>query len=387
MATIAGLRGAHSRARSTASPVSELDPFMLVLVAVLTLFGLVTIWSADGAGPLTLNSAVIRQGMFAIAGTIAMVILASVNYRFLKSLAPIIYVGSVLLLISLLFIGTTISGSTRWIFIGPFSFQPSEIAKLAVIIALAAFVSEHHDEMDRIQNFLLSMAIVAVPFLLVFQQPDLGSSIVFGVVWFGMMLMSSTRIWYLIGVVLLAIPSALVAWQAVLQPYQKDRLLVSYDPYRDYFGEGFNIIQAQVTIGSAGWFGNGLTGGSQSEFQLLSVRTSDFVFAHAMSMFGFVGGIALFFTFMLLLWRILRVVTVARDTFGQQLAIGVATMIFFQMFVNIGMNLGIMPVTGITLPFISLGGTSLFITLASVGILQSVVMNHRRLGFQSQARR
>jgi rod shape determining protein RodA len=384
MATIAGFRGSHGRARPTTTQPTELDPFMLVLVAVLTAFGLVTIWSADGAGAITLGSPVIRQVMFAIAGTIAMVILASVNYRFLKSLAPVIYGVALFLLIALMFVGTTILGSTRWIYVGPVSFQPSEIAKIAVIIALAAFISEHHDDMDRLQNFLISIAIVAVPFLLVFQQPDLGTSVVFGVVWFAMMLMSSTRLLYLFGVVALAIPGSLFAWRFLLQPYQKDRLLVSYDPYRDYFGDGFNIIQAQVTIGSAGWFGHGLTGGSQSEFQLLSVRTSDFVFAHAMSMFGFVGGIALFFTFMLLLWRILRVVGVARDSFGQQLAVGVAVMIFFQVFVNIGMNLGVMPVTGIPLPFVSLGGTSLFVTLASIGILQSIVMNHRRLGFKAR---
>ncbi|HUG17121.1 MAG TPA: FtsW/RodA/SpoVE family cell cycle protein [Thermomicrobiales bacterium] len=387
MATIAGLRGAQGRARSTTAQTTELDPFMLVLVAVLTGFGLVTIWSADGAGAITLGSPVIRQGMFAISGVIAMVVLASVNYRFLKSLAPVIYGASIALLLSLMFIGTSILGATRWIYIGPVSFQPSEVAKLGVIIALAAFISEHHDEMDRFQNFLISIAIVGVPFLLVFEQPDLGTSVVFGVVWFVMMLMSSTRLLYLAGVVALAIPGSLFAWRYMLLPYQRDRLMVSYDPYRDYFGEGFNIIQAQVTIGSAGWFGHGLSGGSQSEFQLLSVRTSDFVFAHAMSMFGFVGGIALFFTFMLLLWRILRVVGIARDTFGQQLAVGVAVMIFFQMFVNIGMNLGIMPVTGIPLPFISLGGTSLFVTMSAIGILQSVVMNHRGLGFQSQTRR
>jgi rod shape determining protein RodA len=168
-----------------------------------------------------------------------------------------------------------------------------------------------------------------------------------------------------------------------MQPYQKDRLLISFDPYKDYLGQGFNIIQAQVTIGSAGWFGHGLTGGSQSEFQLLKVRETDFIFAHAMSMFGFVGGLALFFTFMLLLWRMLRAVSLAPDTFGQQITVGITTMLFFQAFVNIGMNLGVMPVTGIPLPFISLGGTALFVTLASFGIIQSIVMNHRRLGFQA----
>jgi rod shape determining protein RodA len=369
MATIAGI-GARARTRPTTTQPSELDPFMLILVAVLTMFGLVTIWSADGAGAITLGSQVIRQVMFAVAGVIAMVILATVHYRFLKSFAAVVYVVSVLLLLSLMVVGTTIGGSTRWIYLGP------------VIVALAAFISERQDEMDRLHNFLISIVIVGVPSLLVFQQPDLGTTAVFGVVWFAMMVMSATRVIYLVAVVIASIPGSLLAWKYLMHDYQKDRLLVSFDPYRDYFGDGFNIIQAQVTIGSAGWFGHGLTGGTQSEFQLLSVRTTDFVFAHAMSMFGFVGGIALFFTFMLLLWRMLRVVNIARDTFGQQLAIGVTVMIFFQMFVNIGMNLGMMPVTGIPLPFISLGGTALFITLASVGILQSIVMNHRRLGFQ-----
>jgi rod shape determining protein RodA len=381
MATIAGV-GARGRARPSTTQPSELDPFMLVLVAVLTMFGLVTIWSADGGGTITLGSQVIRQVMFAIAGTIAMVVLATVHYRFLKSFAAVIYFASVGLLVALMVVGTNISGSTRWIYIGPISFQPSEIAKLGVIIALAAFISERRDEMDRLHNFLITVAIVGVPGLLVFTQPDLGTTAVFGVVWFAMLAMSSTRMIYLVGVLLASIPSSLFAWRYLMHDYQKDRLLVSYDPYRDYFGDGFNIIQAQVTIGSAGWFGHGLTGGTQSEFQLLSVRTTDFVFAHAMSMFGFIGGIALFFTFMLLLWRMLRTVGIAHDTFGQQLAVGITVMIFFQMFVNIGMNLGIMPVTGIPLPFISLGGTSLFVTLASIGILQSIVMNHRRLGFQ-----
>jgi rod shape determining protein RodA len=211
----------------------------------------------------------------------------------------------------------------------------------------------------------------------------LGTTVVFAAIWLGMMLMSSTRMLYMFATLLAFIPFCLFAWTYLLHDYQKDRLLVSYDPNRDYFGQGFNIVQAQVTIGSAGWFGHGLTGGTQSEFQLLRVRTTDFIFAHAMSMFGFVGGLALFLAFALLIWRMSRVVGLARDVFGQQLAVGVLSMVFFQTFVNIGMNLGMMPVTGIPLPFISLGGTSLFTLLASIGILQSVVLNNRRLGFQS----
>lgn len=381
MVSIAGARAARSR--SARLQVAQYDPYLMVLVVVLTVFGLVTIWSAEGGGVITLGSPVLRQGVYAAGGLVAMAILTNLDYRYLKSFAVVIYLGTLLLLASLLVIGTNIGGAVRWIQVGPVSFQPSEVAKLGVIITLAAFIGERHEEMDRLANFLLSIAIVVVPMALVFQQPDLGTSVVFGAIWLGMVLMSSTRWLYLIGTGLAFIPFSLFAWKFLLHDYQKDRLLVSYDPNRDYFGQGFNIVQAQVTIGSAGWFGHGLTGGTQSEFQLLRVRTTDFIFAHAMSMFGFIGGLALFLAFALLLWRMSRVIGLSRDVFGQQLAVGVMAMVFFQTFVNIGMNLGLMPVTGIPLPFISLGGTSLFTLLASIGVLQSVVLNNRRLGFQA----
>lgn len=370
-------------ARARTGTTSELDPFIVVLVVVLNLFGLVTIWSASGGDGGLFGPQVIRQAFYFVAGMIAMFALASVNYKFLKSFAALAYLGSVGLLLAVLAIGTTIGGSTRWFFLGPLSFQPSELAKIATIIALAAFISERRDEMDRLSNFLLSIAIVGVPMGLVFIQPDLGTTGVFAAIWLGMIIMSSTRLLYLVGIVVLAIPGAVFAWFKLLQDYQKDRLMISYDPGRDYLGQGYNMIQARITIGSAGWFGNGLHGGSQAEFELLKVRETDFIFAHAMSMFGFVGGIALFVAFMLLFWRMLRAVTIAQDTFGQQLAAGITAMFFFQAFVNIGMNLGLMPVTGLPLPFISLGGTSLFFILASFGIIQSIIIHHRKLGFHS----
>ncbi|MCO5176461.1 MAG: rod shape-determining protein RodA [Thermomicrobiales bacterium] len=379
MASIAGMRAVRARPRTA----TQFDPFMVVLIVVLNIFGLVTIWSASGAEGGIIGQEVSRQAFYFVAGMIAMFTLASINYKYLKSFAAIAYVGSVGLLFTVLAIGETISGSTRWFFLGPISFQPSELAKIATIIALAAFISERRHEMDRLSNFLISIGIVALPMGLVFMQPDLGTTGVFAAIWLGMIVMSSTRLLYLVGLALLAIPGVAFAWLRLLHDYQKDRLMVSFDPDRDYLGQGYNIIQARITIGSAGWFGHGLHGGSQAEFNLLKVSETDFIFAHAMSMFGFVGGIALFLAFMLLFWRMLRAVTIAHDTFGQQLAIGITSMFFFQTFVNIGMNLGIMPVTGIPLPFISLGGTALFFVLVSFGIIQSIIINHRKLGFQS----
>lgn len=379
MATIAGTRATRARVK----PMAELDTYMLVIVGVLTLFGLVTIWSADGAGAVTLGSNVARQAIYGFVGVIAMVVLTTVNYRFLKSFAVAIYIVTLLMLASLLVVGTNITGSTRWIYIGPVSFQPSEFAKLGVLIALAAFLSERHHEMDRFHNYVLSLLIVAVPAGLVYTQPDLGTSVVFAVIWFTMMIVSRTRLLYLIGTVLAAIPVAVIGWYFIMEDYMKDRLMVSFDPERDYFGEGFNIVQAQVTIGTSGWFGHGLTGGAQSEYQFLRVRTTDFIFAHAMSMFGFIGGLALFAAFILLFSRMTRVATISQDNFGQYIAVGVLSVFVFQAFVNIGMNVGLMPVTGIPLPLISLGGSSLVMSLASIGILQSIVVHHRRLAFQS----
>ncbi|MEX2314862.1 MAG: FtsW/RodA/SpoVE family cell cycle protein, partial [Thermomicrobiales bacterium] len=285
MVSIAGARKAQ--ARSSISQPTEYDPFMIVLVIVLGLFGLVTIWSASGGGGITPGSIVVRQGFYFVCGLVAMFALSTVHYRFLKSFAVVFYLGSIALLISLLMIGTTEGGATRWITLGPISFQPSEAAKVAIVIALAAFISERNDEMDRLSNFVISLAIVGLPMGLVFIQPDLGTAGVFAAIWLGMILMSSARLLHVFALLVMSIPGSWIAWNYLMEPYQKDRLLISFDPYKDYLGQGFNIIQAQVTIGSAGWFGHGLTGGSQSEFQLLRVRETDFIFAHAMSMFGF----------------------------------------------------------------------------------------------------
>lgn len=358
---------------------------MFVLVGVLTLFGLVAIWSAEGAQTITAGSGTVRQAVYAVLGFAAMFTLASINYRFLKSFAIPIYVLMLAMLASLAVIGTTIGGSTRWIIVGPISFQPSEFAKLGIIIALAAFLSEKHQEMKQLRYFLLSGIIVGLPLLLVYWQPDLGTSIVFAVIWLAMLAVSRTRLLYLFGLLLLMIPFSLIAWRYLLLDYQKERLLISFDPQRDYFGQGFNIVQAQVSIGTAGWFGHGLSGGLQSEYQFLRVRETDFIFAHAVSMFGMLGGIALFLVFIMLFHRMTRTVYVARDTFGQYVAVGIIAMIGFQTFVNIGMNLGLMPVTGIPLPFVSLGGTSLMVNLAAIGILQSIILNRQRLAFQAKA--
>ncbi len=363
----------------------ELDIYMIVTAGLLICFGVVAIWSARGGGTLTIANEGVRQALFASIGAVMLILVASFNYRFLGTLAWFGYAASIATLALVLVpgIGVSIGGSRRWFDLGPITLQPSEFAKLATIIVLAAFVSSRGEEMREFGNFVASLMIAGLPAALVFLEPDLGSASVFGVIWLAVIVVSQARWRYLIALFMLAIPFALVAWQFLLHDYQKDRLLISIDPFKDASGQGYNIIQAQYTIGSGGLFGAGLEGGTQSRLELLKVRESDFIFAHASGMFGFVGMIALFSLFIVLLWRCLRVAEAARDTFGQAIAVAFSAMLFYQIFVNMGMNMGLMPVTGITLPFVSQGSSSLWSFLIGIGVLQSILIHHRKLAFQS----
>src|SRR5690606_24090715 len=251
-------------------------------------------------------------------------------------------------------------------------------------ISLASFVADRGDEMRRLHNFILSGILVGIPAGLVYLQPDLGTTGVFAFAWLVMMLVSRTRLLYLFGVLLAAIPGAWVTWNYIMHDYMRERLLISYHPERDPLGDGYNILQARVAIGSSGAIGHGLQGSMQSQLDLLRVRLTDFIFAHAMGMFGFIGALALFLTFAILLWRMMKIGINARDSFSQLTAFGITGIVFFQMFVNIGMNVGLMPVTGIPLPFVSVGGSSLWTLLAAVGLLQSILIHQQRLGFQRE---
>lgn len=363
----------------------DFDFYMVLTAGLLISFGVVAIWSAQGGGQLSIFNEGVRQAIFAIIGSMLLVFVASFNYRFLSTLAWLFYVGSLasLVLVSIPGIGMSIAGSRRWFNLGFTTIQPSEFAKLATIIALSAFVASRGEQMKEPGNFVISLLIALFPAGLVFLQPDLGTSTVFGVIWLSIIVTTQVR-WRFLGPMILAvIPVAYIGWHFLLQDYQKDRLLISFDPFKDPTGDGYNVIQARYAIGAGGIFGSGLQGGTQSRLELLKVRESDFIFAHASGMVGFVGIVCLFILYSILLWRCLRVAQSARDQFGQALAIGFSAMLFYQTFVNMGMNMGIMPVTGITLPLISQGSSSLWTFLIGIGILQSVLIHHRKLAFQA----
>ncbi len=362
----------------------DFDVMLFLTMLVLMVFGAVAIWSAVGRpDPATFNIGT-QQFIFGLIGIAMMFIVASIDYRYFESLAWVIYALGILGLLSVLSpLGVALegTGARNWIDLGFTTIQPSEFTKVTTIIALCAFVSSRGEAMKEFGNFVIAGMIVAIPTVIVLLGPDLGQAMVYIAFWGASLLVARTSKRYLWMVVLLVPVAIAFAWRFVLTGYQKERLICSFSPEEYALTCGYQPIQGRISIGAGGMFGAGLEGGTQSQMNLLNVRESDFIFAHASGMFGFLGMIALFSALVMLLWRGLIVAEVSRDHFGQCLAVCIVGTFFFQAFLNIGMNLGVMPVAGITLPFVSAGISSLWSSLIMVGILQSIRMHHRRLAF------
>jgi rod shape determining protein RodA len=383
---IRGARASSTPSRLYGRRWRDFDFFMLITTVVLMIFSAFAIWSADGGGTLSLGNLGVRQAIFGILGIALLITLAGIDYRLFASVAWVLYGGGLAMLGLVLVpgIGTEIAGAQRWFDLGFTTVQPAEFAKLTTIIGLAAFISSRGPVMKEFSSFLLTIALVAAPMLLIAAQPDLDSALIFGVIWLAMMLVTHTRKIYLVGAAVIGPVAVMLGYAFVLQPFHRERILQFLGLIEDPLGVGYQATQAQLSIGSAGWTGFGLAGGTQSVFNLLAVRESDFVFAHAAAMFGFTGMVALLLAIVILLWRCLTVVELARDSFGQLLAAGIAGILFVQAVVNIGMNVGLLPVAGIPLPFISQGLSSLWAFLIAEGILQSILVHHRKLGFQPE---
>jgi rod shape determining protein RodA len=294
-----------------------------------------------------------------------------------------LYAAGILLLVAVQSpLGVTIAGAQNWFDIGFTLIQPSEFTKITTILALSSFVANQGEEMKRFSNFVIAGLIVGLPAVLILIGPDLGQTMVYIALWgSALLVMRTSRLW-IIGVVL-SLPLAIwFAWEFVLQEYQKTRFLVSFNPDLDPLGAGYQIAQARIAIGAGGIFGEGIRGGTQSTLDLVGVTESDFIFAHASGMFGFIGMVGLMIAEVILLWRCIKAAEIARDHFGQMIAIATTGVLFFQSVLNIGMNVGLMPVAGITLPFVSAGVSSLWTFMVLIGIVQSIRMHHRKLGFQ-----
>jgi rod shape determining protein RodA len=361
------------------------DYALLLLAGALVAYGALLIYSASLTaypdGIASLSHPVVKQAMFAVFGLTVMAIVTWMDYRVFGRMAPALYALAILILVMVLFLGDSAFGSRRWITIGGTQIQASEVAKLLTIVALARYLADHQLEITRVRVFLTSLAVTALPAGLVMAEPDMGTAIIFGAVWVGLVLVAGVplrHVMMLAGFLLAAIPFAALA---VLGDYQRERIALFFNPNSDPLGGGFNILQGEISVGSGGIFGKGLTNGSQTQLDFLQTPTTDYIFSVLGEELGLIGALVLLALFTLLLFRTIRVATLARDQFGRLLATGIAIMILFQVFVNIAVNIRLLPVTGLPLPFISQGGSSLIMLFVALGLLQSVLLRHRQIEF------
>ncbi len=365
------------------SPIwRHIDYPLFIITYALIFFGVMMIASAtNGAIAPELISRVPNQIQFAIIGTVVMFALAFIDYRMLGAMHQWIYGGLLLMLVMVFLFGQAgDGGARRWINVG-ILIQPSELGKVLIIITLAYFLARRYEQMDKITTVLSSLLHVAIPIALIFLQPDLGTTIVYVVLWATLIWAAGLRIKHIALFGMAFVVCLPVIWSA-MAPYQRERITNFVTPesgeQSERVGSRYNIRQARISIGSGGILGKGYMNGTQTQYRFLRVRHTDFIFSVVAEEFGMVGGITVMVGIGFVILRILRGARVARDPLGSMICYGVASMIFFQTVVSIGMNLGILPVTGLTLPFVSSGGTSLLSTMAGVGLAQSVIMRQKQ---------
>ena len=360
--------------KPSARRLLDLDWILLLATFLLIGYGLVmgysiTVEDRNFTGDL--GQQMLRAALYAVVGLSAMTVVALIDYAWLGTFAPLIYVGTLVLLAVVLVVGSSTLGATRWVTIAGFKFQPSEFAKVFMVIVLAKWFADR--DVRSPFTLLGGLAVLAIPVGLVFRQPDLGTSLVFLGMFFGMAFLAGARLWHLTALLAAGAAAIPLMW-GFLKEYQKARLTVFLDPYSDPQGAGWNIIQSLIAVGSGSVTGKGLTAGTQSPLGYLPIAESDFVFSGLAEDLGFVGAIILFALYIVLLLTALTVARRSRDAFGTHIAAGVVAMLAFQIVVNVGMAISLMPITGIPLPFISQGGSSLISICFALGALQAVSM-------------
>ena len=321
-----------------------------------------------------------RQGISIVIDIALAAFLMNFDYKILQRYGNHFYVFNLILLILVMLVGQTALGAQRWIALGPISIQPSECSKLIMIMALAAMLEKRGGKINTLGELLPVAAYVGVPFLLVLKQPDLGTSLVFLAIFFGMVFAAGIRLRMLAWIFGLGIAAMPVVWH-FLKGYQKMRIMVFMDPNVDPLGAGYHIIQSKIAIGSGMLFGKGLFGGTQSQLNFLPENHTDFIFSVVGEELGFVGCAILLLLYLVVLWRGIRIAQDASDMFGRLLAVGITSMIAFHVLINVGMTMGIMPVTGIPLPLMSYGVSSLTTNIMAIAILLNIQLRRQKLLF------
>lgn len=355
------------------------DVQLLLYVLLLIVVGVAMGYSAgyNDPGAAAGMSQTVKTLIWAAIGLTLFFVAASVDYHWLRTLATPIYLAVLGLLTVTMLVGTNLFGAQMSVTVAGLDFQFSEVSKVLMIAVLAAYLVGRRERIGRLSTILVAGALMAIPTLLVFRQPDLGTALVFVAILVGMLFLSGASLGWMglfTGIAIAAAPVAV----SMLHDYQRQRLFCFLDPYADPQGACYQLVQALNAVGSGGWLGRGLTVGGEGQRGYIPVQSTDFIFTVVAEDLGFLGSVVVLALFALLVWRILLIGWQAQDSFGMMIAVGLATMILFQLMVNVGMVLGVMPVTGIPLPFVTYGGSSLISLLFGMGILQSIRMRSHK---------
>lgn len=383
-----------TRLGATRVPISRsrvaratLDVPMLVAVAGVLVMGSLMVWAAtknnvglNGGHP---NSYFERQLVNIAIGVVLFVVVLATDYRWLRILAPVVYLASICGLLLVMAAGTSVNGARSWIHLAGMSIEPSEFVKLSIALMSAVVVAERVEGKRRPAGTWEALAIIGlygVPAAMIMLQPDLGSTLVLSAMVFGILAVAGLSWRWLVGLLAAVVVVAIaVVSTHVLKTYQVNRLLAFTNPSLDPQGAGYNTIQARIAVGNGGVFGHGLFQGAQTRAGFVPEQHTDFVFTVAGEEFGLIGAGILVALFAFVVWRIVRVAIRANDMFGRVAAAGIACWLAFEVFQNVGMCLGIMPVTGVPLPLVSYGGTAMFATMMGLGLVQNIHLRSHRL--------
>lgn len=354
------------------------DPFLIILPLVIVAAGFLFLYSAShGLYESNGTNFAFRQLIWLAVSVIILVLLVNVDFRRVLDWSYLYYAVIAVILFLLLLVGGARMGAKRWFSIGWMAFQPSEFAKIILIMTLAFHLGNNRYSIRGIKGLLAPFLLTGMLFLLIIKEPDLGSALILLAILFVMLLVSGMPMKYLFGLIAAGIASSPVLWH-FLKDYQKRRLLVFVNPNMDPLGAGYTIIQSKIAIGSGGLFGRGWMGGTQNQLNFLPESHTDFIFAVVGEEWGFIGSLFIIFLFVFLISRILSVAERTNDFYGKLIVIGIAGMLSFQVIVNIAMTVGLMPVVGIPLPFLSYGGSSLITNFIAIALVINIDM-HRTL--------
>jgi rod shape determining protein RodA len=348
----------------------------LLLGATLLLFclGLAAIYSVSLSQDNTDFANFKKQIVFGAVGIIALFLISVINYSAFRVYSRLIYWVAALLLILVLFFGSTIRGTTGWFAIAGYGFQPVELAKIALIVFLSRFFANRFSQFNLPKHLIVSFAGAAVLIALVILQPDFGSAAVLMGIYLMMLIFTKVKAKVIIAILLILSVLLTVGWFFGLKDYQKERVMVLLNPERDPLGSGYNVTQALIAIGSGQFFGRGLGFGSQSQLKFIPESQTDFVFAVIAEELGFLGVALLMVLWGIIFYRLIRAAKTAHDDFGMFMILGITFVFFIHLVINIGMNLGLVPVTGISLPFLSSGGSFLITSFILIGMAESVIV-------------